>query len=130
MNNDTKRLYYTNDLRRSYKQCVNVCMQLLNDSNFILFKYVHFGSLIEIAETNSITIINIIGPASREIKNHNYASSWVDEDGNFNLISDFAIILKRNTSTSDFLYTLPIWSSFVNKIIRIFKKAKVNYINY
>lgn len=130
MNNETKRLYYTNDLRRSYKQCVNVCMQLLNDSNFILFKYVHFGSLIEIAETNSITIINIIGPASREIKNHNYASSWVDDNGNFNLISDFAIILKRNTVTSDFLYTLPIWSSFVNKIIRIFKKAKVNYINY
>lgn len=130
MDIDAKRLYFKTDLQNSYKQCVNVCMQLLNGSNFILFKYVHFGSLIEMAESHKIKLINIIGPSSREIKKHSYVSNWIDDTGSLNIVSDFAIILKTNNITSDYLYTVPIWASFIRKVIRIFKRAKVNYINY
>jgi hypothetical protein len=136
MNN--KEILLLNDIKKEYKICAKSCKIILranqlNTNGFIFYRYFDFNELFSIREQckneKKIKLINLIYPSSKQFFEHPYESFWVDINSPtvLNIVTSFALVYISN---SLYLHTLPVWESFLRKIIRLFRGIRVSSIRF
>jgi len=127
MNHERRLELLLNDLRKEYRACYVVCERISKHytNGVVLLKYLDLDNIFEYTQKKFKTI-NIIYPTNRLLYQHPYEAIWVQDD-NLYITADFAIILINQYT---FLYTQPVWSVFLKKVIGMFKKDSINHLRF
>lgn len=132
---DNKEILLYNDLKKEYEFCAQTCRTILrenqlNTNGFVFFRYIDLESIFLLRKKNkTFKTINLIHPSSKEYSEHPYESLWIDSSNPtaLNIVSSFALIYISNRI---YLHTLPVWQSFLRKLIRLFRGVRVNNIRF
>lgn len=135
---DNKELLLFNDLKKEYQCCMRTCRIILranqlNINGFVFYRYIDFESIFQLREKNkllkTIKLINLIHPSSKEYSQRVYESFWIDSNNptTLNIVTSFATVYISNKV---YIHTLPVWQSFLRKLIRLFRGIRVNNIRF
>lgn len=139
MYTEVKKDLIYKDFLNVYSRCKNVCNEVLKsnskcENSFILYKYIHFGSLFDLVENHKFSTVNVIYPSSRILtvgKGYEYLALWIEKETILNIVADFAsIYIVSEDNKIEILFTLPIWALLLKKIIRLFHGVKVTYVYF